>query len=85
MVLIFLVSLAFLAFAILAELERRQESAQPAGGRCPACVRPVEADWLLCPHCRTLLKESCSGCGRHISTWHLFCPDCGLRRGEEAR
>ena len=85
MVLIFLVSLALLSLAILAELERRQERAQPPGGSCPACVRPVEADWLLCPHCRTLLKESCSGCGRHISIWQLFCPGCGLRRGEEEK
>jgi hypothetical protein len=85
LVLIFLVTLAFLSLAILAELERRQESAQHPGGCCPDCARPVEADWLLCPHCRTLLKESCAGCGRHISTWHPFCPGCGFRRGEEGR
>jgi len=85
LVLIFLVSLAFLSVAILAELERRQERVQPPGGSCPACARKVDSDWLLCPHCRTLLKESCCGCGRHFSIWHRFCPDCGLRRGEEER
>lgn len=85
MVLIFLVSLAFLACAILTELERRQEAVQPAGGSCPTCARPAEADWLLCPHCRTLLKESCAGCGRHVSAWHSFCSGCGLRRGAEER
>jgi predicted amidophosphoribosyltransferase len=84
-VLIFLLSLAFLALGILAELERRQEEVPPVGGGCPGCARPAEADWLLCPHCRTLLKESCGGCGRHLSAWHLFCPGCGLRRRAEAR
>lgn len=83
MVLLFLVGLAFLAFAILGELERRQETIQPAGGNCPACTRPAEADWVLCPHCRTLLKESCTGCGRHLSVYHRFCPWCGRPRGEK--
>lgn len=85
MVLILLLSLAFLSVGILTEMERRQEDVQPAGGSCPACTRPVEADWLLCPHCRTLLKESCAGCGRHVSTWHSFCPGCGRRRRAEER
>lgn len=82
MLLLFVLSLAFLSYAILVELERRQERAPVAGGHCPACARPAEVDWLLCPHCRTLLKESCVGCSRQVSAWHVFCPDCGLRRHE---
>jgi hypothetical protein len=80
LVLIFLVSLAFLSLAIQAELERRQDSAQPAGGSCPSCVRPVEADWLLCPHCRTLSRKAAPAAA---GTFHLasLCPDCGFRRG----
>lgn len=85
MLLLFLLSLAFLTFAIMAELERRQDDVQAAGGRCPACARPADADWLLCPHCRTLLKESCGGCGRQVSAWHAFCPDCGRQRRPEER
>jgi predicted amidophosphoribosyltransferase len=85
LVLIFLLSLAFLALGILAEVERRQETIQPADGSCPTCARPAEADWLLCPHCRTLLKESCSGCGGHVSAWYAFCPDCGIQRRAEER
>lgn len=83
MLLLFLLSLAFLTFAIMAELERRQDQVPVAGGHCPACARPAEAEWLLCPHCRTLLKESCSGCGMQVSTWHSFCHDCGRQRRAE--
>lgn len=85
MLLIFLLSLAFLSLGILSELERRHEHVHPAGGSCPACARQAEADWLLCPHCRSLLKESCDGCGRYVSTWHSFCPDCGRQRRAEER
>ncbi len=81
MVLAFLVSLALLVGAIVAELERTQEALPPAGGECPACSRPVEADWLLCPHCRTLLQQGCDGCGRQVSACHRHCPACGERRG----
>lgn len=82
MVLIFLVGLAFLVYAIMGELERRNDETLPACGSCPACSRPAEPDWLLCPHCRTLLKESCSGCGRHLPVFYRFCFDCGRRREE---
>jgi len=85
LLLLFLLSLAFLSLGILTELERRHEDVQPTGGSCPACNRPAEAEWLLCPHCRTLLKETCGSCGRQVSAWHSFCPDCGRQRCAEER
>jgi len=80
MVLVFLVSLALLVCTIVAELERPQEAVPPGGGSCPACSRGVEADWLLCPHCRTLLQQGCDGCGRQVSVCHRHCPACGAQR-----
>jgi hypothetical protein len=82
LILVFLVTLALLARAILAELERPRETTVAAAGSCPGCSRPVEADWVLCPRCRTLLREGCPGCGRQLGVCHRFCPWCGRRRGE---
>ena len=31
---------------------------------CPNCRRKAEADYLLCPHCRTQLRTRCPQCGR---------------------
>lgn len=83
MVLIFLLSLAFFTYAILGELERSGEVPKPAAGNCTGCGHPVEPDWLLCPHCRVLVREPCVGCGRQTATYHTFCPWCG-GKGREA-
>lgn len=80
MVLTFLVILAFLAYSIVGELERGQDSAASAMGSCPRCAQTVEPDWLLCPGCRILLKEACKDCGRHHAILHAFCPWCGMER-----
>jgi RNA polymerase subunit RPABC4/transcription elongation factor Spt4 len=44
---------------------------------CPACQRPVEADFILCPHCHTNLRRHCSGCQRVIDLTWSVCPYCG--------
>lgn len=83
MILLFLLLLAFLALAILGELERPPIVAAPTAP-CPGCALPTETDWLVCPRCRRLLQESCPGCGRHGGVQHAFCPWCGRRREETA-
>jgi len=83
MVLTFLVLLAILTYAILAEIEGGREPEAPLAGECTGCSRPVEPDWLLCPRCRTLLRENCAGCGHSTATYHPFCPWCGRQRKEK--
>ena len=84
MIFFFLVLLVLLIFAILRELERPQERPGAAAADCPGCGKIVEAGWLLCPNCRTLLQEGC-GCGRPRAVYHPFCPWCGERRKEGGR
>ncbi len=44
---------------------------------CPTCQRPVEPDFVLCPHCHTSLRRRCGSCARVIDlTWNI-CPYCG--------
>lgn len=46
---------------------------------CPACKRPIEPDYLFCPHCHTQLKKACSHCGRLLHLGWELCPYCGIR------
>jgi RNA polymerase subunit RPABC4/transcription elongation factor Spt4 len=55
--------------AMLVEVEKQHH--------CAACKRPVEADWLICPHCRTRLRRICSSCGRLVETDWSLCAYCG--------
>jgi RNA polymerase subunit RPABC4/transcription elongation factor Spt4 len=44
---------------------------------CPNCRRKAEADYLLCPHCRTQLRTRCPQCGRLLHLHWEVCPYCG--------
>ncbi len=55
--------------SLLAEVEKNE--------LCPVCRDRVEADWLVCPNCRTRLHRVCPSCNRLADpTWSL-CAFCG--------
>lgn len=43
---------------------------------CPACQRPIEADFVVCPHCHTALRRRCASCERVIDLTWSVCPYC---------
>jgi len=51
----------------------------PETRSCPTCLRAVREDYLLCPFCRTKLREVCSGCGRTLDLLWSACPYCGAQ------
>ena len=62
--------------ALLQELEE-----QPI---CPSCKRYVSADFVICPHCRTRLKEPCANCGRPLNFNWVACPYCATQKAVAA-
>jgi hypothetical protein len=55
--------------SLLAEVEKNE--------LCPVCRDRVDADWLVCPQCRTRLHRVCPSCNRLVDpTWPL-CAYCG--------
>ena len=55
--------------SLLAEVEKNE--------LCPVCRDRVDADWLVCPNCRTRLHRVCPSCNRLTDpTWPL-CAYCG--------
>ena len=51
---------------------------------CPTCQRPVREDFLLCPHCRTSLREPCVLCSRPLEMTWAVCPYCGAKGPQAA-
>lgn len=47
---------------------------------CPTCRRSVQADFIICPACRTPLKEPCAKCSRPLSYSWEACPYCATNR-----
>jgi RNA polymerase subunit RPABC4/transcription elongation factor Spt4 len=61
------------AEAILHELQLTANS-------CQNCHRPIDDDFNICPHCKTVLREACRTCGRPIRTSWAACPYCASDR-----
>lgn len=51
---------------------------------CHSCQRPVEDDYMLCPHCQTVLKDACAGCGKLIDVKWAVCPYCGVNQSDRS-
>lgn len=47
---------------------------------CPACRRRVRDDYLVCPSCRTSLKEACANCRRPLDYGWVMCPYCAWEK-----
>ena len=63
--------------SLLAEVEKNE--------LCPVCRDRVDADWLVCPNCRTRLHRVCPSCNRLAEpTWPL-CAFCGRTSSGPAR
>ena len=55
--------------SLLQDIEDRQS--------CPTCKRRIQPDFLLCPSCRTQLKQVCLNCSRLLHLSWRVCPYCG--------
>jgi RNA polymerase subunit RPABC4/transcription elongation factor Spt4 len=51
-----------------------------AASSCQNCRWPIEDDFNVCPHCRTVLREPCRSCARLIRTSWTACPYCATDR-----
>ena len=57
----------------------------PEQRACSRCDRVAREDFLLCPHCRTVLREPCLGCGRTLELEWAICPYCGAQGPQSIR
>ena len=54
-------------------LTRDMPQPEPA---CPNCNQSVNGDYLVCPNCRTRLREACAHCSRPVELGWAACPYC---------
>jgi hypothetical protein len=59
--------------SLLAEVEKNE--------LCPVCRDRVDADWLVCPNCRTRLHRVCPSCNRLADPAWSLCAYCGRELG----
>jgi len=47
---------------------------------CPACYKPVEKEFLICPYCMKKLRKSCTECNRALKLAWAVCPYCKTKQ-----
>jgi hypothetical protein len=64
------------------ELEIRAREAEIARNAevCPACMKPVDIDFLICPYCMKKLRKPCIQCGRPLKLGWQVCPYCKTKQ-----
>lgn len=58
------------------EIRYKQAILEREGLVCPACLRPVDSDFLICPYCFKKLKKECPHCKRALKMDWTVCPYC---------
>jgi RNA polymerase subunit RPABC4/transcription elongation factor Spt4 len=48
---------------------------------CPSCGKEIEADFIVCPYCRTQFARRCSACDRVLRLGWAVCPYCSEEVG----
>ena len=62
---------------LLLEEQALSEPANDAGTRpCPSCGRDIEAEFVICPYCRTQFARRCRACQRWLRLGWRVCPYC---------
>jgi RNA polymerase subunit RPABC4/transcription elongation factor Spt4 len=62
------------------EIKAREAELAREGSVCPSCLKPVESDYLICPHCMKKLKKECASCGRALKMSWAVCPYCKTKQ-----
>lgn len=62
------------------EIRAKELSLQRDLESCPACYKPVESDFLICPYCMKKLKKQCTECNRALKLNWNVCPYCKTKQ-----
>ena len=68
---------ALVVMAAATVVAMKVEPVKADGKPCRNCGKTIEADWLVCPYCKTDTgPKPCKGCGKELSEGWVVCPYC---------
>ena len=82
MLLVLLIIFVVILCLIEREIDSPGEQDEPVTIHCVRCGHEATSDLMVCPGCRALLREHCTGCGESKVVEYRHCPWCGNARDE---
>ena len=62
------------------EIRAREAELQREAATCPACFKPIEPDFLICPSCMKKLRKECISCNKPLKLDWQVCPYCKTKQ-----
>lgn len=62
------------------EIRAKEVALQRDLETCPACYKPVEPDFLICPSCMKKLRKPCTECEKPLKLAWNVCPYCKTKQ-----
>ncbi|MDZ4179192.1 MAG: zinc ribbon domain-containing protein [Coriobacteriia bacterium] len=62
------------------EIRAKEVSLQRDLETCPACYKPVEKEFLICPYCMKKLRKPCIECEQPLKLNWNVCPYCKTKQ-----
>ena len=62
------------------EIRAKENSLARDYESCPACYKPVEKEYLICPYCMKKLRKPCTECGKALKLPWSVCPFCKTKQ-----
>jgi RNA polymerase subunit RPABC4/transcription elongation factor Spt4 len=62
------------------EIQAREAELARESATCPSCLKPVEAEFLICPYCMKKLRKECTNCGKALKMSWAVCPYCKTKQ-----
>ncbi len=69
------------AFALEEQSLRELDEDTIAMRPCPSCGKDIEAEFIVCPYCRTQFARRCHACDRVLRLGWAVCPYCAEEVG----
>lgn len=73
-------NLEILSSIVRERIEHDIDEAETLDLTCTKCSEDIESDFIICPHCKTSLKDTCHECHKIIRESWKVCPYCETKQ-----
>lgn len=78
-------NLEILAEIVQEKIESDVDGQENVELSCPECSKEIESDFIICPNCKSSLKDTCHECHKIIRESWKVCPYCETKQKKKKK